>query len=179
MDIPIYVYNFHTCHPKKCTANLLVHTKNAKEITIKRISHKSIVLTPFSQVALSKEDLPLATRYGLVVVDCSWNNISEGKSVLEKGTGRALPFLVPANPINYGVPSKLSTLEAVAASLYMLNDKQRALQILELVKWGEEFFKINKSYLEKYAKARTSKEVVGEQNKILAQLYDKERKKNH
>ena len=119
---PIFICNFHTCNPKICTAQKLIKFKKAKEISVKQIQSQSIVLTPFSYTALSKEDKSLAQNYGLVGVDCSWNNIEGGSEALHKGIGRALPFLVAANPNNYGKPSKLSTLEAIAAALYILLD---------------------------------------------------------
>ncbi|MCK5304553.1 MAG: DUF367 domain-containing protein, partial [Candidatus Heimdallarchaeota archaeon] len=86
--------------------------------------------------------------------------------------GRALPFLVAANPVNYGKPSKLSTLEAIASALYILGDKIQAKEILALVKWGDEFFKINKDYLKRYTEAKNSKEVVEAQTIIMDGLYD-------
>ncbi|MHA1345176.1 MAG: ribosome biogenesis domain-containing protein, partial [Candidatus Heimdallarchaeaceae archaeon] len=89
-----------------------------------------------------------------------------------RGTGRALPFLVAANPVNYGKPSKLSTLEAIAAALYILGDKMQSEEILSLVKWGNEFLKINKDYLDRYSKAKNSKEIVQIQTEIMDKLYE-------
>ena len=168
---PVFICNFHTCNPKICTAQKLIKFKKAKEISVKQIQSQSIVLTPFSYTALSKEDKSLAQNYGLVGVDCSWNNIEGGSEALHKGIGRALPFLVAANPNNYGKPSKLSTLEAIAAALYILGAKQQSFDILNLVKWGNEFHKINQEYLERYSNAETSKEVVEMQTKIMDVLY--------
>ncbi|MHA1816848.1 MAG: DUF367 family protein, partial [Candidatus Heimdallarchaeaceae archaeon] len=150
----------------------IIISKKAKEIQIKQIRSQNIVLTPFSFTALSPEDRELALNNGLVGVDCSWNNIEGGEEALNRGTGRALPFLVAANPVNYGKPSKLSTLEAIAAALYILGDKMQSEEILSLVKWGNEFLKINKDYLDRYSKAKNSKEIVQIQTEIMDKLYE-------
>lgn len=169
--ISVFIYNFHTCNPKKCTANRLIHFKKAREIKINQIKSNHIVLTPFSEIALSPSDYKNAQFYGLVCIDCSWNDINSGRQALDKGTGRSLPFLVATNPINYGTPSKLSTLEAIAAALYILGDKEQSKDILSIVSWGEEFHRINKDYLESYANSKNSKDVVREQNKFMKKLY--------
>ena len=171
MTIRVYICDFHTCDPKKCTAKRILKFSLAEHKTLKQIHRKQIVLSPFSEVALSPADKELAEQYGIVGIDCSWNDIQGGKAGFSKGTGRALPFLIAANPINYGVPTKLSTLEALGAALYILGEKDQARKILNLVSWGEEFIKINFDFLEAYAKAKNSKEVIKQQSIILTQLY--------
>ncbi|MHA1115619.1 MAG: DUF367 family protein [Candidatus Heimdallarchaeaceae archaeon] len=168
--IPVFICDFHTCNPKKCTANRILRFNKAKEIKKKEISKFNIVLTPFSMTALSPADKEQAKKYGIVGVDCSWNNIESGREALTRGTGRALPYLVPANPINYGKPTKLSTLEAIAAALIILGNVEQAEEILKLEKWGFEFYKINKKYLDLYSQAKTSKEIVEIQSQIISEL---------
>ena len=168
----VFVCNLRTCNPKICTAARILRFDKAVEINSNKIRNTSIVLTPFSEIALSPADKDLAMKFGIVGVDCSWNDIETGKKILGKGKGRALPFLVAANPTNYGVPSKLSTLEAISASLIILGAKKQAMEILSLVKWGEEFYKVNKEYLDAYSKAKDSKEVVKIQTKIISNLYN-------
>ncbi len=170
-SITVFICNFHTCNPKKCTATRIIKFHKARELKINQIKSKHIVLTPFSEIALSPADNENAVNYGLVGVDCSWNNIDNGRKALEKGTGRSLPFLVAANPNNYGVPSKLSTLEALGAALYILGKKEQSENILSLVSWGAEFQKINQDYLDSYSSAKSSKEVVKKQSKFMKDLY--------
>ncbi|MBY8999695.1 MAG: DUF367 family protein [Candidatus Heimdallarchaeota archaeon] len=170
--IQVSICNFHTCNPKMCTAQKIIKTKKAIEIQVTHIKFHSIVLTPLSFIALSPEDRETAINNGLVGVDCSWNNIAGGEEALSRGSGRALPFLVAANPTNYGKPSKLSTLEAIAAALYILGDKKQSQEILSLVKWGNEFLKINQNYLDKYSEAKNSKEVVKIQTEVMDKLYE-------
>jgi len=172
--INVYICNLHTCNPKICTAVRVIRFNKAKDISANNIKREHIVLTPFSETSLSRADRELIFKLGIVGVDCSWNDINNGKRILNKGTGRALPFLVAANPTNYGVPSKLSTLEAIAAALYIIGEKELSKEMLSIVKWGEEFYKINREYLEAYSNAKDSSEIIILQREIMSRLYDKE-----
>jgi pre-rRNA-processing protein TSR3 len=171
--LKVYICNLHTCNPRLCTAARVVRFNKATEIRENKIRGNSILLTPFADIAFSPADREQVEKYGLVAVDCSWNEIENGKRALSRGKGRALPFLVAANPTNYGSPSKLSTLEALSAALIIIGAKKQAEEILSLVKWGQEFYKINEQYLSDYAEAKNSKEVVKIQMKIISSLYDK------
>jgi len=65
-----------------------------------------------------------------------------------------------ANPVNFGKPCKLTSIEAIAAALYILGEQERAAQILGCVHWGIRFLEVNKEPLELYATAKDSTEVV-------------------
>ena len=69
-------------------------------------------------------------------------------------------MLLAANPVNWGKPSKMTTAEALAASLWILGREQEARDLLNSFSWGEEFFKLNRLPLEAYALANSSRELV-------------------
>ncbi|ATZ61031.2 MAG: DUF367 family protein [Methanosarcinales archaeon Met12] len=162
MDVPLYVYHAHQCAPKKCTAKKLVRLGMVRLYNaIKRLPSGAILLDPTAERAFSPVDGKWAQK-GIIVLDCSWEEVERVFSLLreKRMVHRALPFLLAANPVNYGKPFKLSSVEALAAALYILGQRERAEQILAKFKWGLEFLELNRAPLEEYSGAKDSKEVI-------------------
>jgi pre-rRNA-processing protein TSR3 len=154
--------------PKKCTAAKLVRMGDVREVQhVGRIPRGALVLDPEGEKALSREDLASAMKLGILVLDCSWNKLSRFPKVKKGLKHRGLPFLLAANPTNFGKAQKLSTAEALTASLYILGEKEQAKHLMSRFKWGETFISINREWLEAYAAASTSAEVVEAQTRIL------------
>ena len=158
----LIIYHANEDDPKKCTARKLAKFGFAKIITnIKKTPKGAILLNPLSKKSLSKEDVVTAENNGILALDCSWENAENSFEFLDKRCkSRALPFVVAVNPVNFGKPFKLSTLEAFAASLYILGDVKKAEEILNLYKWAPYFLEINKEPLEDYRTAENSAEVI-------------------
>ena len=102
-----------------------------------------IVLSPMGTRSVSAEDADIIRESGMSVIDCSWARLDEIPFSRLKGESRLLPYLVAANPVNYGRPFKLSCAEAIAATLYIAGMKDEALLIMSEFGWGHEFIKIN------------------------------------
>ena len=166
--IRLFALMEHEDDPKKCTAAKLVRLGDLREATeIRWIPRGALVLDPESEKALSKEDLKAANRFGILVLDCSWNKLAKFPRLKAGLKHRGLPFLLAANPTNFGKAQRLSTAEALAAAVYMLGEKSQAEHLMSRFKWGPVFLSINKERLDAYAAASTSAEVVAEQNRML------------
>jgi pre-rRNA-processing protein TSR3 len=86
------------------------------------------------------------------------------------GLGRRLPLLLAANPINYSKLGKLSTVEALAGSLYILGYQQMANELMNKFKWGHTFLELNCNILEDYANAETKTRITEIEKEYFPQL---------
>ncbi len=141
--------------PRRSTGMRLIRRKLAEKSSPRR--RGTLVLNPFSRKYLSPADKEIVERRGLLAVDASWNRIDLVR--WPRGYHRRLPLLVAANPINYGKPFKLSTLEAMAASLFIIGHEEKCFLLLDQVKWGAEFFRINEERLKGYRSASNEEEI--------------------
>lgn len=167
-DVMINVYHANQCAPKKCTA-LKLRRHNLVRVVhrVRALPRGGVILNPFSDQAFSPSDRIRMEEKGLVAIDCSWAHAHELFKFSMPGVVRCLPYLVAVNPVNYGVPTKLSTVEALAAALYIADFKEKAQQILSLFKWGPHFIPLNQERLNIYNKAKDSAAVVKAQKIFL------------
>lgn len=173
--IPVIVYDECQCDPKKCTAKRMLKFGLAKEAkTLGHIPAGSVVLSPFSDRALSPADIHHA-RKGLVVMDLTWTNIDQFPR-LKRVEERALPYLLASNPINWGRPMELNSAEAVMAALYILGEKEQADTFVGRFNWGQEFLRLNGNMLEDYSKAKDSTEVVRIQQEYIDSVLESGKK---
>ena len=101
-------------------------------------------------------------------LDSSWSHAEEAFHRLYLKE-RALTFLVAANPVNYGKPFQLSTVEALAAGLVILGESAQAELILSKFSWGHVFLELNREPLREYAAAQNSAEVIEIQAAYLSE----------
>ncbi len=162
---PLFVYDARQCDPRKCTAHKL--KKHGLVVFVRRTRKGSLLLDPFAPKTLEPADIRFAMR-GITALDCSWRRIQE---IFKKNaTGplsRRLPYLVAANPVKYGTPYELSTVEALSAALFLLGFRERSLQLLEKFKWGPHFLQLNGDLLDLYCEAGTCGRVEEIEREIL------------
>ena len=165
MNIPLHAIWLAQDDPKKNTA---VRASKDRLLRLhkdfKRLPKRGVILEPLCGKVLGPEDRNLLLRGGsLVALDCSWAQIEQSVNHVMKKTRlepRMLPLLLAANPVNWGKPGKLSTVEALAGSLYICGAKEQARQLLSKFRWGERFIELNNEPLDAYAEAKSSAELV-------------------
>jgi pre-rRNA-processing protein TSR3 len=164
-ELKLLLVHAHQCDERKCTGERLLARGRATEVP----APAGILLDPFSEEAFSPEDLRTAKAEGLCVLDCSWNELVRTKRFPAiYGAKRALPYLVPANPVNFGRPTKLSTAEAFSGACWILGYREQAKKLMAEFKWGPTFIDLNAELLDLYAAARTRKELLKTQRKVLS-----------
>ncbi|MFB6103575.1 MAG: DUF367 family protein [Halobacteriaceae archaeon] len=150
--------------PEKCTARRLAADDRVALHHTDRATPWGLVLDPHADQALSPADAPRSDR--LVALDSSWASADDEPFDLD-GVHRALPYLVAANPVNFGRPLRLTTVEALAAATYILGEEETAHELLAGFSWGETFLELNAEPLARYADCQDSSAVVAVQAEYL------------
>jgi len=167
-EVRIVVYHAKQCDPKKCTTLKLGRHNLVRVVhRIRALPKGSIILNPFSKKAFSPKDRLRLERRGLTAIDCSWIHADEVFELSMRGASRCLPYLIAANPVNYGAPTKLSTVEALAGALYIAGFRDEAKRLLSIFTWGHTFLELNANLLDAYAVAKDSEEIVNLQTRLL------------
>ena len=79
---------------------------------------------------------------------------------------RLLPYLVAANPVNYGKPYKLTCVEAIAACLKMIGHPSVELYLSKF-KWGRNFLALNEQLFDEYESCENAAQLLQTQNNVL------------
>jgi pre-rRNA-processing protein TSR3 len=163
------IYMLHQDDPFKCTAAKLVKFRLA--MPVKFISRTTIVLDPFSEHTVLRHDQTEADS--VCAIDCSWERADEVlkyRRLTGRGIARRLPAMLAANPINYAKLGKLSSVEALAGALYILNEKELAAKMMDKFKWGHTFLQLNANLLDDYAAAETEEQVIELEEEYFPQI---------
>ena len=163
-------WDLEHCDPKRCSGKRLIHFGMMRGLTIGQ-KHPGLVISPNAKTLISPADLPLLETYGAAVVECSWARIGEVPwSKIGGKNERLLPYLVAANPTNYGRPWRLNCAEALAATFYILGKGDWAEHVLQHFSYGRPFLDINAQVLKRYASCADEAEVKECETKWLAKI---------
>ncbi|KAL2343019.1 hypothetical protein Fmac_004304 [Flemingia macrophylla] len=164
--IKLAMWDFGQCDAKRL---LLILIDFIQELRVSN-GFGGVVLSPAGNQCVSREDYSIIQKKGLAVVDCSWARLDDVPFVRLRCTApRLLPWLVAANPVNYGRPCQLSCVEALSAALTICGEEKTANLLLGKFKWGHAFMSLNGELLRAYSKCQNSYEIISVQNAWLSQ----------
>lgn len=112
------------------------------------------------------------------MVECSWARIDEIPfSKIGGKNERLLPYLVAANPVNYGKPWRLNCVEALAACFAITGHMEWAEEVLSHFSWGHAFFEINEPLIEVYQECTDAESVKAAQETWLKVMEEEAEKR--
>ena len=163
------MWDFGQCDAKRCTGRKL---ERMGFVTSLEVTQRGggIVLSPAGTATISPADADIIAASGLGVVDCSWARVDEIPFAKLKGEHRLLPYLVAANPVNYGKPLKLTCVEAFAAGLIIAGFRAEGEEIMSKFKWGHGFLTLNDELLRRYEACSSGEEVIAVQGEWMAMM---------
>ncbi|CAK4030733.1 RLI and DUF367 domain-containing [Lecanosticta acicola] len=163
-------WDLNHCDAKRCSGKRLMRLGLMRELHVGQ-KHAGVVVSPKAKTILSPADKDVLEQYGAAVVEASWKRIDEVPFNRIGGPNpRLLPYLVAANPTNYGKPWRLNCVEALAACFYICGRKEWAEEILSTFSYGESFLEINEEVLDRYAACKDEEEVKKAEEAYLAQI---------
>lgn len=140
------------CDAKRCSGKKLIRLGLMRSLNVGQ-KHAGVVVSPKAKTILSPADRETLEQYGAAVVEASWKRIDEVPfSRIGGKCERLLPYLVAANPTNYGRPWRLNCVEALAACFWICGHEEWAREVLASFGYGDAFLDINGALLERYRK---------------------------
>jgi pre-rRNA-processing protein TSR3 len=147
-------WDFGHCDAKRCSGKRLMHFGMMRELPIGQ-KFPGVVISPNAKKVVSAADRELLEMHGAAVVECSWVRVKEIPWTRIGGKcERLLPYLVAANPVNYGRPWRLNCVEALAACFAICGREDWAEIVLQHFPYGKTFLEINSQLLKRYASCK-------------------------
>ncbi|TRM62314.1 DUF367-domain-containing protein [Schizophyllum amplum] len=170
IDVPVAMWDFDHCDPKRCSGKKLSRLGLIKELKVPS-KFRGIVVSPKGTQVIAPNDRDIVLKGGVAVVECSWARLDDVPfNKISSPHERLLPYLIASNPVNYGKPWRLNCVEALAAAFYITGFDEYAERLLSGFGWGGSFWKVNQSLIEQYRQCSTADEVTRKQEEIIAQL---------
>lgn len=193
----LYVYQYNECDKKKCSAEKMlkfnqaeIKRNNFKGLILSPLSNK--ILSKKDRCIIKEKGLAVIDCSWNKLIEYmnsdkkkfhkKINRNSKNKEFKEnkeirkekytdlpknKNLHRILPFLVPTNPVNYGKPYKLNCVEAFAASLMIIGEKDEAIKLVENYNYGPAFLKVNEELFDLYSNCEDVEEISKAQENYL------------
>ena len=190
LSASLYMWDFGQCDSKRCTGRKLSRFGMITTLSLSAAGggggggsgvagdsryFSGLVLSPKGKGSVSPQDAPLVALHGLSVIDCSWALTDDLPYDRMRGQHRLLPYLVAANPVNYGKPEKLSCAEAIGAALWIVGLQRDAERVMaQFGGWGAEFLRMNRGLLEAYAATKDGAAGVAAAQARLLEQYRRE-----
>lgn len=172
LPVKLAMWDFDHCDPKRCSGKKLERLGLIKNLRIGQ-KFSGVVVSPNGKGVVCPDDREIVEEFGSSVVECSWARLDEVPFNKIGGKHeRLLPYLVAANPVNYGRPWRLNCVEALAACFAIVGHWDWAEVLLENFSWGLTFLKINKELLEIYMQCSDSDSVNKAQEEWLQRIQD-------
>ncbi|VEU22281.1 DEKNAAC103292 [Brettanomyces naardenensis] len=164
------MWDFGHCDPKRCSGKRM---EREGLITSLRIGQKfqGVVVTPNATSIVCPNDRDTVLTSGIAVVECSWARLDEVPFKRIGGRNeRLLPYLIAANPVNYGKPLRLNCVEAIAACLAIVGQEDWALELLKHFSWGPIFLSVNRELIERYQRCTDEESILAAQKEYFAEV---------